>query len=59
MMFYACFTMYHNILKVFHDVLLRLTMFSESCNDWHSLKDRHNAAEIGITQQGSAILSRK
>ena len=51
------FTMYHNVLQVFHDVLLCLTMFSESCNDRHRrivdrvavdrLRDHDNAAGIG------------
>ena len=29
-MFYVCFKMYHNVLKVFHDVLLCLTRFVKS-----------------------------
>ena len=59
--------MYCNVLKVFHDVLICLTMVSESCNDWHCrigdradrLRDSDNAAgiidnaaEIGHTNAG-------
>ena len=49
--------MYHNVLHVFHDVLLCLTMFSKSRNDRHrrisdpaaadSLRDHDNTAGIG------------
>ena len=34
-MFYVCFTMYNNVLPGFYDVLLCLTMVSESRNDRH------------------------
>ena len=30
---FTCFTIYHNVLQVLHDVLLCLTMFSEARND--------------------------
>ena len=49
--------MYHNVLHVFHDVLLCFMMFSESRNDRRHrigdraaadrLRDRDNAVEIG------------
>ena len=49
--------MYHNVLQVFHDVLLCLTMFSEPRNDRqrrigdrsaaNRLRHRDNAAGIG------------
>ena len=49
--------MFHNVLHVFHDVLLCLTMICESRNDWRRhigaravtdrLRDRDNAAGIG------------
>ena len=54
--------MYHNVLQVFHDVLLCLSMFSESSNDRHrrigeraaadSLRDRDNSAGIGDNSAG-------
>ena len=49
--------MYHNVLHVFHDVLLCFMMFSESLNDRRRrigdrtaadrLRDRDNATGIG------------
>ena len=51
-----CFTIYHNVLQVFHDLLLCFTMFSESHIDRHRrprtppadhLGGRDNAIEIG------------
>ena len=44
--------MYHNVLHVFHDVLLCFMMFSVSRNDWRRrigahLRDHDNAAGIG------------
>ena len=49
--------MYHNLLNLFHDVLLCFMTFSESCNDRRHrigdcaakdrLRDRANAAGIG------------
>ena len=37
--------MYNNILQVFHDVLLCLTMFSESRND------RHRRQSLAIVEE--------
>ena len=49
--------MYHNVLHVFHDVLLCFMLFSKPLNDRRRrisdraaadhLRDRNNAAEIG------------
>ena len=45
--------MFHNVLRVFHDVLLCFTMFSESSNDQHQWPPI--ASGIATTPQGSAI----
>ena len=57
--------MFHNVLRVFHDVLLCLTMFSESRNDRRRrigdhaaadrLRDRDNAA--GIDDNSAEIIN--
>ena len=52
-----CFTMYHNVLQVFHDVLLCLTMFSESRNDRHQAIDNRAAANCLRDRDNSAGIS--
>ena len=61
------FTMYHIVLQVFHEVLLCLTMFSESpqgsrqrCREWHnSAEIGDNSAEIGDDAAGIVDIDAK
>ena len=56
------YTIYHNVLQVFHDVLLCLTIFKQVFNDRHrrigdlaALRERDNA----VTTQESAVTPQK
>ena len=58
-----CFTMYHNVLQVFHDVLLCFMMFSKLRNDRHRRPPSasgigDNSAEIGDDGAGIVIATK-